>query len=554
MILRNFSRRFGHQIGVHRTATRIHRDSKNANRALNRVETSGVHDHGRLANEDDLFNATMLTRTRNSVPVLSFRGIPIWDGSDWPIHITAPPGSMKGMALLFPMMASWPHSLFAIDVGYEAIRALTPMLLKRGTRVISIAPSGKHGFPAMGWGLLKPFVKAVMEGCEAEALGLARRIANIILPHLPGDRNEWIRLGGVELIIMCLFHLADNNPEECTLSNLWVLLTTAPKKVLEMAGDNARRPIVLRRALKFVNEYNVEAHKQLFWKFETAADALNLLEPESVFASITSRDDFRPSEAKSGKQPVAIFLALTGAEMEAAGPITSIMISLLLEELAEAEGDRPVLCILDELAQLPRTETVMKTVRVYRKRRMKCVTVTQSRKTLDQKWGEGAASELEANAGINVWMDPEPQVSGELERKSGTRTALGHGVQTGESASNALPEHQVSNLPFAVVSNMSADQAILEVRGLPGLVVADRTPWWNISPLNVEISDAYRDDHFQFDPGLLMDQSEALAMFGLSPEFTRQDVYDRAALLQGRFSADLIARATDLLIQSTNQR
>ena len=137
----------------------------------------------------------------------------------------------------------------------------------------------------------------------------------------------------------------------------------------------------------------------------------------------------------------------------------------------------------------------------YFKENARHITIAQTRYSICERWGDTVRKDIESNAGTIVWFASPIDIAKELEVKSGTKTVLTQGAKDGDSGhvGKSISEVSVPNLHASKTCFLPGDKAILEIKGVPGLVLADATPWWEIELLNRLIDLSYRDDEFVYE-------------------------------------------------------
>lgn len=486
-------------------SARIRKTSKYSARELKHMSPSEAHTRGGLGTEKILDELGKFEPDQYSLPVLSVNGRVIYDNSNRAIHIAGLPGGFKTTALGLVFAGTWRGSLLCLDPDHEYSRATWRLRrFIKNNKVYFVNPRGRHGIPSSCWNFFETIIDAIHAGDIERALNLAKDVSFILVRDRPDGKtgdNDWVTIAAREILVMALLYLAKDQPKQCTPSGLYTFLMQPVAKVLNTIGKNASLAPVMRRLLQLQGEYSAGALRQVTWKFHKASEPLSLFEPESCYAKITNKSDFSPEEAKTGDKPVTIYLGVDGDELESAGPFISLFISMAIERIAAAQGSRRTLILAEEFAAMPRAAGLIKAGRAYRKRGLKVVTIAQTRHSVSDRWGETIRKDIEAMAGTVVWIAPELEVARELETKSGTKTVLSHGARDGDSGhvGKSLNETKAPNLHVSEIFYLPDDKAILEMRGVPGLIVADLIPWWEIHPLNEQISEAYRDDFYEYD-------------------------------------------------------
>ncbi len=541
------------------SSARLRRQSRRMNRAVNAMEDSGVLSQGQLARLKDAAKAGMLNCGPLGLPICQVDGHVLFDNTDRPVSISGPPGSQKTTTIGMPMAAEWKGSAVFIDVDCEYARGVAAFRESLGHRSIFLNSASLYGLQSAFYNPFDPIIFALMRGDVHGAIELARDLAFILVPDTPekkGNSNEWIDMAAREIVAMALVYLAKDHPERCTPGGVYEFLMRAVQQILDEIGAHASEEYPLRRAIKLQAELNAEAFKQLEWKFEKACEPLTIFESGSPYDMVTRQSSFDPAQAKDGERPLDIYLMIDGTKLESGGAFVSLMLSSIIERIAGASGNRHTLILADEFSQIPKSRILIKCLRAYRKRKIRTVTMTQSRQATIDRYGLTLARDIEAMAGTNIWLSPPYDVAKELSDKSGVKTVLTRSM-------NDRPEHPANtnsnisetNAPNLHVAQLVFDggemenKAIIESRSLPGLLVTEKAAWYEIYPYAEQLSNAYLDDSNRHAP--VVSEADARALFGFDDDrFTRPDIEVRARLLHGSFPADLIMQARRVLEQS----
>ncbi|MEO1151115.1 MAG: type IV secretory system conjugative DNA transfer family protein [Pseudomonadota bacterium] len=541
--------------GQKRAKSRLRKFSKRDKRALEAITSSGAFDQGGLTTTDVLHEHGMFKKGESSLPIGVHDGRILRDNLDSPIAILSRPGGGKGTCLGFPMMAEWKHSSFTLDVDCEYVRSVSPFRRSLGHKQIFLNACGLYGFPSDCLNPFRRLIRLVQEDIHA-AIAEARELAQLIVPDTPAkqqSQNNWIDKGARKLIEMALIYLAKDRPYQCTLAGLLEFLSQPIPAMLDAIGMNATIVFAVKRATTFVAEYFAEAQKQVQWKVEEACEALQIIQPGSPYDLATSASSFDPRSVKTADQPIDIYLMVEGRRLETEANYLSLLMSHIIEEAANAPGDRPFLVLADEFSQLAKSRVLIKAMRAYRKRKIKIVTMSQGRQSTIDRYGQNLAHDIEDMAGTKIWIDPPYQIARELSQKGGYHTATSRNIGDAPDGryTTSYSESAQPNLPVSELvsgSGALAGKMIIEHKGVPGLIVADKVPWWEIYPYAEQLSNDYRDDFYQYQPPpVRVSRDEALAMFGLSDPFMASDVTARARLLQGSFPQPIINAALNAL-------
>src|SRR3546814_13340434 len=101
----------------------------------------------------------------------------------------------------------------------------------------------------------------------------------------------------------------------------------------------------------------------------------------------------------------------------------------MIETVAREVGPVHTTFLLDEFPMLPPSPSITKTLRLYRGKGLQLWIFSQGRYSLEERWSREAVKEFEAMAAIFNTSDvDDPDLMGDIEKWSGTRTVLLHGA------------------------------------------------------------------------------------------------------------------------------
>lgn len=487
----------------------LRRQARLAERSMNAMKASDAHTHGRPATFKDADEAGMTVCREGGLPICTANGTVLCDNSDQPVHITGGPGTQKTMSCGFPMLAQWAGSSVVVDVDYQYARGVAAYRERLGHRSIFITADELYGFSATAFNPFDIAIAAFKEGKTFEGIERAQEIAFLLVPDSPekkGSANEWIESEGRDIDWLSLVYLAKDRPAQCTPGGLYRFLMRPVQDILDEIGHNASEEFVLRRAIQLQAEVNAGADKQVQWKLQKARETLSRFEPGSPHDRATRYSEFDPAEAKSGGKPLDIYIMVSGTRLESDGTFISLMLSSIIERIADASGTRRTLVLADEFSQIPKSRVLIKCLRAYRKRLIRTVTMTQSRQATIDRYGATLAADIEAMAGTKIWLSPSYDIARELSAKSGTRTVLSRSMRDGNLQGNDLgvsvsdlsaPNLHVADIVFDGVN--SRKSMIIESASLPGLLVTEKLGWWEIWPYAEQLSTDYLDDSNRHD-------------------------------------------------------
>lgn len=536
---------------------RLRKQTRRDNRALDAINSSGAHDQGGLASYAELEAAGMFTKGPTALPVGSAFGRVIYDNTDGPIALASRPGGGKGTCVGFPILAEWDHSSLILDIDGEYARGVSDYRRSLGHEQIFINMHAMFGFPGA---CINPFerVKQLMaEDRQHEAISAARGCAHLLLPETPqskGKNDAWVDNGARRGIAMALCYLGKDVPEQCTLAGLLALMSGDIPEMLDAIGLGSTSTYAIGEATSLRKEYSSEAVKQVVWKIEKIVEALVIVQPGSAYDIATRRSSFDPKRLKSASKPVDVYFIIDGSKLESDSTFIALIMSYIIEQVANGSGDRPFLVLADEFSQIAKSRVLIKAMRAYRKRKIRVVTMTQGRQSTIDRYGPNLAHDIEDMASTRIWIDPPYKPARELSEKAGFRTEISRNMSSGPDGrvSSSFSETRQPCLPVSELTSGSGaleGKMVIEHSAVPGIILADKTPWWETYPYAEQLSDAYRDDFFVYTPPpVRLSNSDARAVLGgITGPLSRSELSKRAALAAVTFPKELVEAATKAL-------
>lgn len=489
---------------VHRSV--VERDYANASRreaeqmraAIATAQASGVLGNGRLANiadarAADLFNPSGLFLGAMNNRLLFYSG-------DAPLLTYARTGMGKGRDLILPNLAHIrDRSLVAVDVkdGENCYASWEHRSNELGHPCIYLNPFGLLGLPNTRINPLQTLMAIVARRGQIDTE--ADEIAHILIPSSPKSKDgDWVGKGARRLLAVRMEYLAHFEPELCTLSGLWrfvnssqidMELAFAMMATCGVAGLEGRAAALRATAADAAKQF--EAYKS------DCIEALHPFEPNKTLDRATSTHDFDFSALKS--KPHTVYLIAPSEKLAVVAPWLSLIVSHIIETVARERGAVQTTFLLDEFPMLPPAPAITKTLRLYRGKGLQLWLFSQGRYSLQERWSREAVKEFEDMAAIfNTSGVEDPDLMSDIEKWSGNRTVLMHGVNrsggTVESAGANLGETRRAVLQSEDIRAIGAGRQIIRVAGLPHLLVCNRVPFYEVDPWKGQLRDL-RDLH-----------------------------------------------------------
>lgn len=268
----------------------------------------------------------------------------------------APARQGKGIGFVIPNLLHYPGAVVVTDPKGE-LAGVTAMHRRDrlGHKIVVLNPWGLHGLPQHS---INPLEGAIALARDARLQrGLSDEAKAIVLQLLPepeDSRNRYFREGSRTILRAVLLHLALDQPERCTLPEMWRIIA-GPKRLERAIGD-MRRSEALGGVLADLGDDLAEQaqdNPEHFGDFRTGAlQALGIYEPGGYLADAVSGSDVSLADLKAAK--VSIYLAFPQDRIATHGAALGLIVSQAITAVARSEAKGKVLFLLDEFANMGR--------------------------------------------------------------------------------------------------------------------------------------------------------------------------------------------------------
>ncbi len=459
---------------------------------------SGKLGDGRMANLRDAENSGLLDTSGLFLGALGGRAL--FFAGDGQMLSYARAGSGKGRDWILPNLAHVrDRSLLVVDVkdGENCYASHKHRSEALGQPCIYLNPFGLLGLPNTPINPLQILVDIIATGGEIDTQ--ADEVAQILLPPSPKDADGgWVRKGALRLLSTRMEYLANCEPDQCNLGGLWRFVNASTDdldmalSMMETCGIEgiARRAGALRGTF-------VDAPKQFEAYKSDAIEALNAFEPGKTLERATRTHGFDFARLKH--EPCTVYLITPSEKLGVIAPWISLIVNHAIETIAREPGQLRTCFILDEFPQLPPAPAILKALRLYRGRGIQLWLFSQGRYSMESRWSREAVKEFEDQAAVLTMTGVEdPDLLRDVEKWSGNRTIVTHGLNVGggavEAAGANRNEARRPVLQSEDIRAVGAGRQIIKVAGVPPLFVCDRLPFYAVDPWRRQIGDV-RDLH-----------------------------------------------------------
>ena len=412
-------------------------------------------------------------------------------------------GSGKGRDVIQPNLAHIKNSIVCLDPkGENAKISWKHRERMQGERPIFINPWKIGGLPNHD---INPFqyliVLAILAGKEKGYLNCSRLldeckkiISIIIVEPVNVGANKWVYDDAKNVLELLLAFLALTNPEKCTLGELWDISNSTIDEfedlfntMMVFEGDEG---YIAKKAKKLLDGLIENENTKSFDIITNEiSNALNLYKTGSTLRTATNRTSRDPSILS--KKPATIYIIVPSQFLKSHAQWIGLLIDYLIELLAHAEGNIRTTFLLDEFGNMPRLETVLKALRLYRGYGIQLWFFMQGRHSFTPTYTDSERKEFEDQcAVIQTWGVKDTSLASEIEKMAGTRTGHSKGTSTNygavQSGGQTINEKRVPLLSYHKLRLIDVGEQVLIISGLP-IIRAGREPWFIFYPWNKQL-------------------------------------------------------------------
>ena len=456
------------------------------------AEASGVLGDARLADMKDLEAANLFNP--NGLFIGAYQGRMIFYSGTDPIVTYMMTGAGKGRSLVMPALAHTRNRTLIVGDFKRGENAHASWSHRSETLGIACIALDPANISKRGNKRLNPFQALV----DMAADGLiiddeADEIVHIAFPLSPTETTIWPIDGARELSAVVLEFFAYSKPQECCpggLFRFWNASKASFEKAFKLMTtcgfDNIER---VAQTYKAIYE---EAPKQ-FAAYRSAANkTLKAFASGKMLDKATAATDFSVRDLKL--TPHTVYIITPSAKLSTMSIWVSLIVSYLIETLANAPGNIQTTLILDEFPQMPASPTLLKAVRMYREAGVQPWFISQSRETLKHNWTDDAIREFEGQAGLMTFkLAEDPGLTRDISYWSGTRSVVLHGHNHGggklQTASQSISESKRNVLQIEDIRALGTGKMILKVTTMPRLAVCDSVNFDAVVPWSSQIKD-----------------------------------------------------------------
>lgn len=433
------------------------------------------------------------------------------------LFLSAPPRSGKARDILIPALLHYDQgSCIVIDPKGQLAAVTGPQRARLGQRVIVLNPF--HILPEVlcadsprHFGRIDDEDKArcIFEAKfnplsalrpESETFGAdCDNMAESIVTHDGGDQQSHWSDSARGLVASLIGHLVANCKEKLqTLTHLRKVITSPT--LLREAAEHARSEAAaggdefLAESLARFGETDAANKGEIASIISTATTQTRFLANRAIARSLTpGPDDFKLRFAELKKTRTTVYLVLPVRYLASCGKWFRLVLAAALDALLTEEPGLPVLCVLDEFAQLGKLSVIENTLGLAAGMGVQLWPVLQDLTQLKELYPERWESFLGC-AGVQMFFAPRENTSANyiselcgdttiaLQSESKGKSKDTFGMQTGSNEGRSSSPHQRRALLPQEVRQLPENEFIMFFDGLPGRFTrAQRKPYWEIA-------------------------------------------------------------------------
>lgn len=345
----------------------------------------------------------------------------LWGGR-WLIHprlvhavIVGPTRSGKGTGLIIPNALLWPHSLIVLDIRGETFEQ-SAGYRSRFSQVFVFAPgqSVSHGYNPLD------FVRAGHGHRDSDI----RAIAASIIPAKPHEDEYWSKdarelVAGVVSVVLETRHLKSRSLRD-VIGILQGEIFVIDRIAMILGDESDPLSAFTRRTLA---PFLAMPEKQFAGLYGNLRVALQPFANELVLRA-TAFSSFRLADFRS--EATTLYIDFRLSQVETIAPVVNLLLSQLVHHLADHRlkpGERPLLMLLDEFANLGKLEPVLAMWKILAGNGVAVWAFVQSLTDIDRHYGREGRTTLIDNSELQMFLGSQsPEVLEHFEKLLGNRT------------------------------------------------------------------------------------------------------------------------------------
>jgi len=392
-----------------------------------------------------------------------------------------PPGTGKSRGVAVWNLLRYPGSMLVTDPKGQLVQWSAAVRRdQHGQNIAVLDPFGLTGWPTASVNPLAALADAVArgEGYRTEA----SRIAHMLLPDLPGDKDPFWRAGARDLLMAGLLFLAALRPDECDLPGLHDLLWLGEKEFLDSVIDPMQEHGGALRQYAQDIEDTIATQERAYGYFrKEARQALSIFAPDEPCGRVCRRSDIDLAELIAGR--LTVYLVLPPELVASHGRWMGLVTAQAVHAVMQARQNGECVFLLDEFPNLGRLPGIRDAIAQLREKGLRCWLFVQDLAQLEAVYGRADAEAMRYQAEvIQVLGCRSPELARYIEARAGTVTVKDESFSLGDPLDEERAPHvSVRDAAKPVLSaaealNMPHGEQILIRAGFP-VILADVVLW-----------------------------------------------------------------------------
>lgn len=418
--------------------------------------------------------------------------------------LVAPTRSGKGTDVLAPALLEWEGSAVVIDIKGQLASITGPQRARMGQRVFMLNPFGIWpefiGASAKQFGTLAG--RCVFDARfnpmsallpESESFGSdCDSLAEAIVWQDGGEMSHWADSARQLVSGLVMQIAATARADKKSLNQMRAAVCDGEKLVaLAQTAMEGEDEFIGAKLSRFA-EKDAKDNREIASIISTAVTQTGFIGSRAI-ANNLAASDFRFRDLR--RQPTTVYIILPTRHLSNCGKWFRLLIaSALADLLVEEEKGVPVLCVLDEFAQLGYLKLIEDAMGLAAGYGVQMLCVLQDLNQLKKNYKENFETFV-ANAGVSMWFAPRDVTTSEyVSNLCGKKWELLRAKSVGErplapdwqqqeaslSVNTSQNWQQINVMEPDQIRKLAAHQFILFAENHQGHLIGCRQPYWKM--------------------------------------------------------------------------
>lgn len=406
---------------------------------------------------------------------------PVYFSGEGSLLTVGPPGTGKSRGVAVWNLLQYPGSMLVTDPkGQLAAWSATHREEQLGQEVALLDPFGLTGAPSASINPLASLVNVVAreQGFRTEA----ERLAHLLLPDIPGNKDPFWRAGARDLLITGLLYLAAFKPDECDLPGLHDVLWRSEAEFLDtIIAPMQAKGGAFRQYADDVQDTLIKQARSFGYFRKEARQALSIFAADEPCGQVCKHSDIDLSRLITGR--MTVYLILPPEFVASHGRWMGLVTSHAIHSIMKAPENGECLFLLDEFPNLGRLTGIRDAIAQLREKGLRVWIFVQDLSQLEAVYGKDDAAAMRWQAELlQILGCRSVELAQYIEARAGTVTekdisyTICDPVDDRQPPSQSLRDIAVPVIPAATALNMVKGRQILIRAGYP-VMVGDIVLW-----------------------------------------------------------------------------